>query len=112
MSGLAEVVGRLCGDESELLGDRVGHGSETFAGFVWARDGDGGHDAGGEWSGISGRGFARYSGQRDPLHFEGRRKNGGGDAKASGRAEWVWFHTGGIRHERALQSRGGGGWAY
>jgi len=30
--------------------------------------------------GISGRGFARHFGQRNSLYFEGRRKNGGGDA--------------------------------
>src|SRR5580692_9554954 len=112
MSGLEEVVGRLCGDESELLGDWAGHGSETLAGFICSRDGHGGHDAGGEWSGVSGGGLARHSEQRNPLHFEGRRKDGGGDAKASGRAEWVWFHTGGIWHECALQSGGCGGWAY
>ncbi len=65
-------------------------------------------EAGGQRRRISGRGFARYSRQRRPLHRQRRRKDGRGDAKVTGDAERFSCRPRSFCHERAMQSRRGG----
>ena len=69
------------------------------------RNRDGRHHASGQRRGISGRGFAGHFGQCDSLHPQRRRKDGGGNAEASGQTEWHGDSAGGIWHERAVQPR-------
>jgi hypothetical protein len=104
-SGLAAQVRRLCRHQPQLLGHRTGAGARSPASRVHPGNGDGGDDASGQRRGISRRAFARYSRQRHPLHRQGRREDGGGDAKVAGNAERFARRPCSLCHERAMQSR-------
>ena len=85
-AAVAQGVGRLHCDQSELLDDRAGDGAEADRGALRHRDDFCDHDAGGERRGLSRRGVDGHSGQRGAVHRQRRRKDGSGDAEAAGAA--------------------------
>ncbi len=93
----------------ELFRHRSGYRARPIGAAIWPGNGDGGNDAGGQWRRIPRRSFARHSRQRDPVHRQRRREDGGGDAETAGKAQWRWDQACHFCDERTVQSSRGGG---
>src|SRR5664280_2527239 len=97
--------------QSELLHHRPGDGARS-AQAVRHHQGDRHHHASHLRRGLSRRPLDGHHGQRDPVHWRRRRKDGDGDAEDSGRFCGRPHRAAGRQSQRPLQSRRRGGWAH